>query len=93
MVLVALLMVAAGVGAKDNVLAKRLSDDQVKQQIIQESIDDYPGNCPCPYNQTRNGRSCGKRSAWSKPGGYSPICYKNEVTKEMVKDWRERTKE
>ncbi|CCJ87802.1 conserved hypothetical protein [Cronobacter dublinensis 582] len=25
-----------------------LSDDQVKEHIIQESIADYPGNCPCP---------------------------------------------
>ena len=36
-----------------------------------------------------NGSSCGGRSAWSKAGGYSPICYKKEVTKEMVKAWRQ----
>ncbi|WP_202625040.1 hypothetical protein [Cronobacter malonaticus] len=67
-----------------------LSDDQVKEQIIQESIDDYSGNCPCPYNTMRNGRACGGRSAWSREGGYSPICYKREVTAEMIREWRER---
>lgn len=67
-----------------------VSDDQVKQAIIDESIADYPGVCACPYNSARNGSSCGRRSAWSKPGGYSPICYKKEVTQDMIKDWRER---
>ncbi|EPN9525670.1 hypothetical protein ACT5AM_000293 [Cronobacter malonaticus] len=67
-----------------------LSDDQVKEEVIQESIDDYPGNCPCPYNTMRNGRACGGRSAWSREGGYSPICYKREVTAEMIREWRER---
>lgn len=67
-----------------------LSDDQVKEQIIQESIADYPGNCPCPYNTMRNGRACGGRSAWSCEGGYSPVCYKREVTAQMIREWRER---
>ncbi|NHV09471.1 hypothetical protein G9X43_01785 [Cronobacter turicensis] len=66
------------------------SDDDVKAQVIQESIDAYPGNCPCPYNAMRNGRACGGRSAWSRAGGYSPVCYKREVTAEMVREWRER---
>lgn len=67
-----------------------LSDDEVREQIIQESIDVYPGNCPCPYNAMRNGRACGGRSAWSRAGGYAPICYKREVTAQMVREWRER---
>ncbi|EOI3528427.1 hypothetical protein ACMSYW_001628 [Cronobacter dublinensis] len=67
-----------------------LSDDQVKEHIIQESIADYPGNCPCPYNTMRNGRACGGRSAWSREGGYSPVCYKREVTAQMIREWRER---
>ena len=65
------------------------SKDDIKQQIIDSSIESYPGNCPCPYNSMRNGRQCGGRSAWSKEGGYSPICYKREVTDEMVKEWME----
>ena len=70
------------------VAKENLSDDKVKQAIIDESIPAYPGTCACPFNSARNGSSCGRRSAWSKAGGYSPICYKKEVTKEMIKDWR-----
>lgn len=33
------------------------------------------GSCDCPYDFDRRGRSCGKRSAYSRPGGRSPICY------------------
>lgn len=66
-----------------------ISDTQIKENIIKESIAEYPGTCACPINRARNGSSCGKRSAWSKAGGYSPICYKDEVTKEMIKAWRE----
>lgn len=65
-----------------------ISDNQIKQRIIEESIAAYPGNCPCPFNAMRNGRACGGRSAWSRQGGYSPICYSREVTTEMVKQWR-----
>ncbi|GLY60869.1 hypothetical protein Pcaca05_17260 [Pectobacterium carotovorum subsp. carotovorum] len=62
----------------------RISDEQIKEQIIQESISSYSGHCPCPYNSARNGSKCGKRSA----GGYSPICYKDEVTRKMIDGWR-----
>lgn len=67
-----------------------LSDSQVRQRIVQDSLAAYPGNCPCPYNKDRAGRSCGGRSAWSRAGGYSPICYAREVTPEQVRDWRAR---
>lgn len=70
-----------------------LSDAQVKQKVIEASIADYPGPCACPFNHARNGSSCGKRSAWSKPGGYDPICYADEVTPQMIKDWREQHKQ
>lgn len=68
--------------------AQQLTDDQVKQQIVAESIAAYPGRCPCPYNRAKNGSQCGGRSAWSRAGGYSPICYPEEVTAEMVATWR-----
>ncbi len=76
--------------AKEQVPDAKLVDEQVKLQIIQESIDSYPGNGPCPYNYARNGSRCGKRSAWSRAGGYAPICYKEEITDEMVSEWRGR---
>ncbi|WP_421263818.1 hypothetical protein [Aeromonas sp. 600527] len=88
--LLALLSIGFAASAKEQVPDARLVDEQVKQQIIQESIDSYPGNCPCPYNLARNGSRCGKRSAWSRAGGYAPICYKEEITDEMVSEWRGR---
>lgn len=88
--LLALLSIGFAASAKEQVPDARLVDVQVRQQIIQESIDSYPGNCPCPYNLARNGSRCGKRSAWSRAGGYAPICYKEEITDEMVSEWRGR---
>jgi hypothetical protein len=79
-VLAAYSMIAAG--------DHKLSNKQVKQRIIEESIQNYYGNCPCPYNSARNGSRCGKRSAWSRGGGYAPICYEREVSAEMIKAWR-----
>jgi hypothetical protein len=50
-----------------------------KKLMIQQSIANYPGNCPCPYSTMKNGRSCGKTSAWSKPRGKSPLCYASDI--------------
>lgn len=69
-----------------------MTDAQVKRSIIQESIANYPGNCPCPYNIARNGSMCGRRSAYSRPGGYSPICYDSQITQEMVREYRAQHK-
>jgi len=82
-VLTAAATVSAPAGAKS-----RLSDAQVKQRIIRASIASYPGNCPCPYNTARNGSNCGRRSAWSRAGGYAPVCYANEISKADVRAWR-----
>lgn len=67
-----------------------LSDDEIKERIIQESIFNYNGNCPCPYNRASNGSKCGKRSAYSKPGGYSPKCYTSDITDEMIREYRDK---
>ena len=56
-----------------------LANDQKVQRLIQESIASYPGKCACPYSIMSNGRKCGGRSAYSKPGGYSPLCYPKDV--------------
>lgn len=64
------------------------TDAQVRQQMIRESIANYPGNCPCPYNTTRNGSSCGGRSAYSRPGGYAPLCYASDISKAEVEAYR-----
>jgi hypothetical protein len=67
----------------------RESDAQIKQKIIQQSIDSYPGNCPCPYNTDRAGRRCGGRSAYNRPGGYSPKCFASDVTAVEVLAYRQ----
>lgn len=38
--------------------------------------DAYVGRCDCPYDLMRNGRRCGGNSAYSRPGGRSPVCYR-----------------
>jgi hypothetical protein len=68
------------------------TDAQIKQEIIKVSIANYSGNCPCPYNRDRAGRSCGRRSAYSRPGGAAPLCYERDVTQKMVDDYRKRAK-
>jgi len=65
-----------------------LSDAAIKQAIIKESIASYPETCACPYNSARNGSSCGGRSAWSRGGGYSPMCYPKDVSKADVAAYR-----
>ena len=68
------------------------TDAQIKQEIISQSIASYAGSCPCPYNTDRAGRRCGARSAYSRPGGASPLCYPADVTQKMVDDYRKKTK-
>ena len=53
-------------------------DSDVQRQIRQ-SIANYPGSCACPYNVDRGGRSCGRRSAYSRGGGHAPLCYPADV--------------
>jgi hypothetical protein len=67
------------------------TDNQIRQQIIQQSVDAYLATghpCACPYNLARNGSTCGGRSAYSRPGGASPLCYPSDVTDQMVLDWK-----
>lgn len=83
---VILVLVAALVAAADD---RGLSDDEIREILIQRSIASYSGNCPCPYNRASNGSRCGKRSAYSRPGGASPLCYPSDVTDAMVERYRQ----
>jgi hypothetical protein len=69
------------------------TDAEIKQEIINESIASYRGNCPFPYNTDRAGHRCGGRSAYSRPGGASPVCYPADVTQKMVDDYRRRNRQ
>jgi hypothetical protein len=66
-----------------------LTDDEIANILIQESISNYSGRCPCPYNLMKDGRRCGGNSAYSKPRGESPLCYREDVTEELIGEWRE----
>ena len=44
----------------------------------------YSGNCPCPYNTASDGSRCGARSAWSRSGGASPVCYASDSTTSSI---------
>ena len=83
--LMLLLLVSSSVLAMND-----LSDSQVKAMMIQDSIASYSGRCPCPYNAASNGSRCGRRSAYSKPGGYAPLCYDTDITAEMVNQYKSR---
>ncbi|MGV2166181.1 SH3 domain-containing protein [Agrobacterium sp. 16-172Ci] len=65
-----------------------ISPTIIIQRIIAESVTNYPGTCACPYSTDRRGRRCGNRSAYSKPGGYAPICFAQDVTKSMIEAYR-----
>ena len=86
LIFAALIFIAGSASAQTAKSSK--SDAEIKQQIISESIASYAGSCPCPYSRDRAGRSCGRRSAYSRPGGASPVCYEADVTEKMVSDWR-----
>ena len=75
---------------KDNacVAISQISDAEIRQHLINRSLATYPGSCPCPYFVDRAGRSCGARSAWSRAGGYSPLCYPADVSNEAVEKFR-----
>jgi hypothetical protein len=60
---------------------------QVIQAIIARSQAGYPGRCPCPDNLDRAGRRCGGRSAYSRAGGYGPLCYSQDVTQQMIDEF------
>jgi hypothetical protein len=61
--------------------------------IVQVSRDQYHAGgrpCACPDDSMRNGRACGGRSAYSRPGGASPLCYPSDVTAMMIESYRQR---
>lgn len=64
--------------------------ERAKKQMIQQSIASYSGSCPCPYNTARNGSNCGRRSAYSKPGGASPLCYPQDISDQEAMDFLRR---
>ena len=67
-----------------------VSDGAIRQLIINDSIAAYDGPCPCPYNVAADGKECGARSAYARPGGAAPLCFSEQVTDAMVEAYREQ---
>lgn len=68
-----------------------LTDAAVALLIVAASMATYKATgrpCACPEDTMRNGRKCGSTSAWSKPGGYKPLCYPTEITAAMITAYR-----
>ena len=92
LLIVMAILIALVMTFSNPVLADRssMTDEEIIQTIIYQSIASYPGTCACPYNRASNGSRCGKRSAYSRSGGYNTVCFKRDVTREMINDFRGR---
>ena len=69
-------------------IAMAQSDAVIIDTMIRESKARYVGRCACPDDLAKNGARCGKRSAYSKPGGARPLCYAKDVSQEMITAYR-----
>jgi hypothetical protein len=65
-----------------------LTDYAIKDLIVQDSVDAYPGMCPCPYSKHPDGATCVGRSAIEKPDGLTPMCYPTDVAPYMIEGYR-----
>jgi hypothetical protein len=84
------LFVAPGIFAQP-ALKQQLSDQQIAEIIVGESRQSYyrTGHpCACPEDLARNGSRCGKRSAYSRPGGAQPYCYARDVPAAEIARYR-----
>jgi hypothetical protein len=55
-----------------------LSASQVAA-LIAHSRAEFSGECPCPYDVDKSGRRCAKRSAYSRTGASTVLCYPKDV--------------
>ena len=69
----------------------QLTDQQIAEILIRESREAYyrTGHpCACPEDRARNGSRCGKRSAYTRPGGAEPYCYVTDVSAAEIARYR-----
>jgi hypothetical protein len=77
--------------ARETAKAGALWGAEIALLIVQESRQRYYAcghPCACPEDLMKNGRSCGRTSAYSRPGGAAPLCYINDVSTEMIARYR-----
>ena len=68
-----------------------LTDAAIADRLVQKSRARYHANhgpCACPDDRARNGTACGGRSAYSRLGGQEPLCYRSDVTAQMIERQR-----
>jgi hypothetical protein len=68
--------------------AQRQSEDEVRRQIVQDSLARWQGECPCPYSYAWNGRQCADNSAYMKRVPNGPYCYPQDVPWHEINAWR-----
>lgn len=70
-----------------------LTDAAIVALLIVASVSAYKAMgkpCACPGDTMRNGRACGGNSAWSRTGGYKPLCFPSDVTAAMISAYRSK---
>ena len=68
-----------------------MTDAAVMAAVIAGSIAAYKAMgkpCACPSDTMKNGRACGGNSAYSRPGGFKPLCFPTDVTADIIATWR-----
>ena len=69
---------------------KAMTDDQVKQNIIDGWTSSYKGDCACPENKDPKGNRCGDSSAYFRNNPDNLIkCYPADVTETDIEQYRE----
>jgi hypothetical protein len=85
-----LLLSAIAVSGAAGPESSAMSEAEIRNRMIHDSIMEFPDRCPCPYSLAADRKPCGRRSAYSKTNGASPICFEKDVTPDMIKRFRER---
>jgi len=90
------LLLAAGLtafvaaGAQAQKARKPLTDDQIRKQLVKDSLKAYTGACPCPESRNDSGQRCGRNSAYLRSGGEDrPLCYPSNVSDTAIKKYRD----
>lgn len=65
-------------------------DEEIRRVLVVRSKESYSGPCPCPDSLDGSGKRCGRRSAYSRSGGTALLCSVDDVTDEMVREYRKR---
>jgi hypothetical protein len=93
--LVGFALVAATLGAGPSLAhdCSQMGDALIRSAIVHESRAAYyrTGHpCACPDDRARNGSMCGRRSAYSRPGGASPKCHPADVSASDIRAYCSR---